>query len=62
MRPSSQSERTLFTARVDPRTRIRAGGSATLAVDPGRFHFFDPVDGSALPLAERRAAVVATRA
>ena len=35
-------ERTLFTARVDPRTRIRAGERALLAVDPARFHFFDP--------------------
>jgi len=43
-------EQSLFTARVDPRTLIRAGASAALAVDPGRFHFFDPVDGSALAL------------
>ncbi len=43
-------ERALFTARVDPRAGIRAGESVSLAVDPGRFHFFDPVDGSALPL------------
>jgi multiple sugar transport system ATP-binding protein len=51
-------ERTLFTARVDPRTRIRAADSATLSVDPRRFHFFDPVDGSALPL--RSAAALTT--
>jgi multiple sugar transport system ATP-binding protein len=43
-------ERALFTARVDPRTAIRAAASAALAVDPGRFHFFDPDDGFALPL------------
>jgi multiple sugar transport system ATP-binding protein len=53
-------ERTLFTARVDPRTRIRPAGSATLAVDPGRFHFFDPGDGSSLRLRGAEPAVVAT--
>ncbi len=43
-------ERTLFTARVDPRTHLRAGQRAMLAVDPARFHFFDPGTGQALPL------------
>ena len=38
----------LFTARVDPRTRVRAGERVELAVDPGRFHFFDPVTGASL--------------
>jgi len=47
-------ERVLFTARVDPRTRIRAGSSAVLAVDPRRLHFFDPATGQA---AELRGAV-----
>ena len=41
-------ETTLFTARIDPRTAARAGTTLELAVDPTRFHFFDPVDGSAL--------------
>ncbi len=44
---------TLFTARVDPRTRVRGTGEAELAVDPSRFHFFDPVSGAALPTAVR---------
>jgi len=38
----------LFTARVDARTRACAGGTVTLAVDPGRFHFFDPDTGASL--------------
>jgi multiple sugar transport system ATP-binding protein len=39
---------TLFTARVDARTVAAQGEVATLAVDPARFHFFDPADGTAL--------------
>jgi multiple sugar transport system ATP-binding protein len=38
----------LFTARVDARTRARAGATVRLAVDPGRFHFFDPDSGASL--------------
>ena len=38
----------LFTARVDPRTRARPGGHLTLALDPARFHFFDPETGASL--------------
>ncbi len=41
-------EQSLFTARVDPRTKARPGGRLTLAVDPGRFHFFDAVTGESL--------------
>jgi multiple sugar transport system ATP-binding protein len=41
-------EDALFTARVDARTRARVGGRLRLAVDPQRFHFFDPVTGDAL--------------
>jgi multiple sugar transport system ATP-binding protein len=33
-------EDSLFTARVDPATTARAGGSLQLAVDPASFHFF----------------------
>ena len=43
-------ETQLFTARLDPRARVRGAGEAELAVDPSRFHFFDPRDGAALPL------------
>src|SRR5919202_5036371 len=38
----------LFNARVDPRTRARVGQPLTLAVDPSRFHLFDPASGSSL--------------
>ena len=41
-RPCSPSHSTLFTARVDARTGARQGTTASLAVDPARFHFFDP--------------------
>jgi multiple sugar transport system ATP-binding protein len=38
----------LLNARVDPRTAARVGGSLRLAVDPARFHFFDPGSGLSL--------------
>jgi multiple sugar transport system ATP-binding protein len=41
-------EAALMTARIDPRTRARAGEKLVLAVDPERFHFFDPESGDAL--------------
>jgi multiple sugar transport system ATP-binding protein len=40
--------RALLTARVDPRTRTRVGERLRLAVDPARFHFFDPDTGRSL--------------
>jgi len=55
-------ERVLFTARVDPRTRIRAGSSAVLAVDPRRLHFFDPATGRAAQLRAAPAAAVGVSA
>jgi multiple sugar transport system ATP-binding protein len=42
------TETILFTARLDPRTRVRQGADAELAVDPARFHFFDVETGEAL--------------
>jgi multiple sugar transport system ATP-binding protein len=39
---------TLLNARVDPRTAARVGGTLRLAVDPSRFHFFDPDTGASL--------------
>ena len=42
----------LLNARLDPRTTARVGSSVRLAVDPGRFHFFDPVTGASLLAAE----------
>jgi multiple sugar transport system ATP-binding protein len=45
------TERALFTARVDARTSARVGGPIELAVDPARFHFFDPASGLRLETA-----------
>jgi len=42
----------LLNARLDPRTTARVGSSARLAVDPARFHFFDPDSGASLLVAE----------
>jgi len=36
---------TIFTARVDPLTKALPGADLRLAVDPSRFHFFDPATG-----------------
>ena len=41
-------ERALFTARVDSRTRAHVNETLRLAVDPERFHFFDPASGASL--------------
>jgi multiple sugar transport system ATP-binding protein len=38
-------EGSLFTARVDPGTSARPGAMLQLAVDPARFHYFDPETG-----------------
>jgi multiple sugar transport system ATP-binding protein len=38
----------LFTARVDARTVARVGGALELAVDPARFHYYDPASGERL--------------
>jgi multiple sugar transport system ATP-binding protein len=40
--------KTLLNARIDPRTGARVGGRLRLALDPGRFHFFDPDAGASL--------------
>jgi multiple sugar transport system ATP-binding protein len=40
--------RTTFTARLDPQTTARSGRPLRLAVDPKRFHYFDPVTGDRL--------------
>jgi multiple sugar transport system ATP-binding protein len=40
--------RALFTARVDAQSRAMVGGTMELAVDPRRFHFFDPESGARL--------------
>jgi multiple sugar transport system ATP-binding protein len=41
-------EKALFNARVDPRTPGSVGEPLRLAVDPARFHFFDPETGASL--------------
>jgi multiple sugar transport system ATP-binding protein len=41
-------EKALFNARVDPRTKATIGSRMQLAVDPHRFHFFDPKTGKSL--------------
>jgi multiple sugar transport system ATP-binding protein len=38
-------EGSLFTARVDPGTAAKPGAPLRLAVDPSRFHYFDPETG-----------------
>jgi multiple sugar transport system ATP-binding protein len=38
-----------FIARVDPRSRARAGHSMTLTVDLDKLHFFDKDTESAIP-------------
>jgi len=43
-----EGEGTLFTARVAPSTTTRVGDRLRLAVDPARFHFFDPETGRSL--------------
>jgi multiple sugar transport system ATP-binding protein len=40
-----QTDRVTFTARVDPQTTARPGRTLRVAVDPARFHFFDPSTG-----------------
>jgi multiple sugar transport system ATP-binding protein len=37
-----------FTARLSPRTTVRAGRRVKLAVDVDRLHLFDPVSGESL--------------
>jgi multiple sugar transport system ATP-binding protein len=45
--------RALFTARVDPRSSATVRQTISLAVDPARFHYFDPDSGARLePVAE----------
>jgi multiple sugar transport system ATP-binding protein len=43
-----EESRATFCARVDARTKVRAGGRIRLSVDPDRFHFFDPQTGEAV--------------
>ena len=44
----ARSDRPLFAARVDPRTKARVGGTLRLTVDPSRLYFFSPETGESL--------------
>jgi multiple sugar transport system ATP-binding protein len=41
----ADEQSSLFTARLDPRTRARPGGRLRVTVDPAALHFFDPETG-----------------
>jgi multiple sugar transport system ATP-binding protein len=45
---AAASDRALFAARVDSRTKARVGHPLTLAIDPSRFYFFSPDTGERL--------------
>jgi multiple sugar transport system ATP-binding protein len=45
---AAERDRTLFAARVDPRTKARMGSTIRLTVDPSRFYFFSPETGETL--------------
>jgi multiple sugar transport system ATP-binding protein len=42
------ADRSLWTARVNARSRVRHGDQLTLAVDTANFHYFDPDSGYAI--------------
>jgi multiple sugar transport system ATP-binding protein len=45
------TDRASFTARVDPQTSARPGAPLRLAIDPSKFHYFDPATGLRLDTA-----------
>ncbi len=53
-----ERNRSRWTARVSPQTRVRPGQPITLAVDAGAFHFFDPDTGLTIGAASRRPAEI----
>jgi multiple sugar transport system ATP-binding protein len=55
------TDRALFAARVDPRSSARPGRGLELAVDPTRFHFFDPATGARLETVGASAELQAAR-
>ncbi len=56
-----ETSRALFAARVDPRSAARPAGRLELAVDPSRFHFFDPETGDRLAAAGAAAELASAR-
>jgi multiple sugar transport system ATP-binding protein len=53
-------DESLFTARIDARTTARVGDRIRLAVDPGRFHFFDAATGANAAARDREEVAAAT--
>jgi multiple sugar transport system ATP-binding protein len=51
-----EAEHSLWTARVNPRSRVRPGSPIDLAVDTSALHFFDPETGLAVGRGQRAAA------
>ena len=51
-----EDRRAVFCARVDARSRARAGSTMRLSLDPERLHFFDPETGRAIETTEPVAA------
>jgi multiple sugar transport system ATP-binding protein len=47
------TDQATFTARVDPQTSARSGAPLRLAVDPTKFHYFDPATGLRLEAGRR---------
>jgi multiple sugar transport system ATP-binding protein len=45
---AADRDRTLFAARVDPRSKARVGETVRLAVEPSRLYFFSPDTGESL--------------
>jgi multiple sugar transport system ATP-binding protein len=41
-------DRSLFAARIDPRSKASVGGTMRLAIDPSRLYFFAPESGESL--------------
>jgi multiple sugar transport system ATP-binding protein len=54
---AADRDRTLLSARVDPRTKAHQGSTIRLTVDPSRFYFFSPETGETLLGAQNFAAV-----
>ena len=52
--------KSLWTARVNPRTKVNAGDRIDLGVDTRNLHFFDPVSGLAIASTEEAARTSAT--
>jgi multiple sugar transport system ATP-binding protein len=52
---SVESGHSLWTARVDPHSKVRAGSEISLAVDVSALHFFDPESGLAIGRTSDRA-------